>query len=399
MTASRLFALAAIYCAGVGAAAQISKLVPVLSTVGAWYGVDLPSAALLVTAIGVCGCAFGMVVGDLVSRAGLARALAGAVALAVASGLALPLAPSLGAAAAIRVIESLTHLVIVTAAPGLMTRLVPPERRAAILAIWGSFFGIAFVGSQSLAAAGLAAAAPVAFLQGHVLLFIPFLLAQHLAPLRATLREERACGRWGVRVPSLAALLPSRLDAGMLASLAFAFHSGSTTALLTLVPVEAQSRFSLAPPDAAALAAGLPVVWLVATLLASVVLSRTRSVPMTVAGCILVVASLAALAADPSLAVVTLSLAFVGYGCIQAAVFARIGELARDPADVARLSGSYTQLGNIGILVCAPLVAAIMPILGALALPLCAAAGAVGILGLCLASARAARSAPERAAA
>lgn len=399
MTAGSLFALATIYCAGVGAAAQISKLVPVLGTVGAWYGVDLPSAALLVTGIGIGGCLFGMVVGDLVSRAGLARALAGAVVLAIASGLALPLAPSLGAAAAIRVIESLTHLVIVTAAPGLMTRLVPPERRAAVLAVWGSFFGIAFVASQSLAAAGLADAAPVAFLQGHVLLFLPFLLALRLAPLRETLREERACGRWSVRVPSLAALLPSRVDAGVLASLAFAFHSGSTTALLTLVPVEAQSRFSLAPADAAALAAGLPVVWLVATLLASAVLSRTRTVPVAVAGCIVVVASLAALAADPSLAVATLSLAFVGYGCIQAAVFARIGELARDPADVARLSGCYTQLGNIGILVCAPLVATSIPALGALALPLCTGIAAVGILGLCLASARAARNVPERAAA
>lgn len=389
MTLNRILVLAAIYCAGVGAAAQISKLIPVLGAVQEWYDVTLPAATLLVSVIGAGGLVFGMVVGDLVVRAGLARSLAAAAFVALAAGLALTFAPTFPTLGAIRVLESTAHLVVVTAAPGLMSRIAPAEHRTTVLAIWASFFGVAFVASQALAATGFASAAPATFLRVHVILFVPFILALALAPLRGALRDERRDRSIGRGLPPLAAYVPIRLDAVVLAALSFACHSGTTTALLTLFPGEATLRYSLRPEAVALLSVSLPVVWLIATLGASAVLRRSSATTALVAGCVIVLIALAVLAAAPCLAGFSLPVAFVGFGLVQAAVFARIGELATDSGHVARLSGCYTQLGNAGILVTAPVVAALIPHLGTMALPLSAGAATLGILAFQLASRRA----------
>lgn len=327
-----IFALVALYLAGVGAAAQIAKIIPVFGYLTDDIGITLPQATLVMSAIGFAAVLLGSMAGRAVVDLGLWRVMCLACALAIGAGLVLPLAGSMTTLLSLRVIEGLSHIAIVAAAPTLMMALVPKSRAPLIMGVWATFFGVAFGASQAFALTGLADTAPAAFLRWHVILFVPAVfVAVHYW------RAHR------LPAPRIAAwpLLPTELSREqLLVSGVFMLHAGLFTSMLAF----AQTR--IGGDAGAALAPILPLLSLAAAFLGAPILLHAGALTIFVFGTAFVSVCLTlAWFHNPLLGYMG---AFLGVGWMQVGVFAFIGELAKTQEEGSATNGAYTQLGNAG---------------------------------------------------
>jgi len=131
--------------AGVIAAFQVGKAPIALTDLRQDLGIGLAQASWVLSALALVGAALGVVMGSLVSRWGpRPMLLIGLAVMAVASG-AGAVAPGLGLLVTSRVAEGFGLLLVVIAAPALITRLSAPHDRPLVFALWGCFmpFGMA----------------------------------------------------------------------------------------------------------------------------------------------------------------------------------------------------------------------------------------------------------------
>ncbi|MFV0643300.1 MAG: MFS transporter [Sphingomonadaceae bacterium] len=323
--------LAALYFAGVGAATQIAKVIPVLGYLTA-QGLSVSQATLVMSAIGIAAIAFGAVAGQMVVDLGLWRVMAVASVVAVVAGLTLPLAQGFATLMLLRIVEGLSHIAIVAAAPTLMITLAPPARASLVMGIWASFFGVAFALTHVFALSGLNLSDPVAFLRWHVIYVIPAL----------------GFGLWHWQQDSTVmplvrnwALVPRGLiRAQLLAALSFLFHAGVFTTML----VFAQMR--IGGETGAFIAPLLPLISLAFVFVGSSLLAVAGSVPLFLTGA--GVASIALLVALMWVPLEGYICAFAGVGLMQLGIFARIGEVCNTNQATSATNGAYTQLGNVG---------------------------------------------------
>ena len=129
-------AAAVVILAGVSAALHIAKLPPAIAALQAGLGISLLQAAGM-----TAGVAFGVLADGL----GLKRSmLIGLTLLATASALG-PLCNAVPMLMALRALEGFGFLLVVLPAPGLVRRLVPPQRLSRVLGFWGTYmpFGTA----------------------------------------------------------------------------------------------------------------------------------------------------------------------------------------------------------------------------------------------------------------
>ena len=124
----RIITLATLYLSGVGAAAQIAKIIPVFGYLEASKGLSLSDATLTMSAIGFSAILLGAIVGRIIVSLGLWRMLAIASVTSIIAGLILPAMPNFQTLLAVRVVEGIGHLVIVSAAPTLMVNLVEKNK-------------------------------------------------------------------------------------------------------------------------------------------------------------------------------------------------------------------------------------------------------------------------------
>jgi len=128
-----------VFAAGVCAALHVGKLPPAIAALQQALGMTLLQAGFLLSLVQAAGMAAGIAFGVVADAMGLRRSmlvglalLAGASALgAVAGGVPMLLA--------LRAVEGFGFLMVVLPAPGLMRRLIAPQRLSVMLGVWGTY--------------------------------------------------------------------------------------------------------------------------------------------------------------------------------------------------------------------------------------------------------------------
>lgn len=128
-----------VFAAGVCAALHVGKLPPAIGALQQALGMTLLQAGFLLSLVQAAGMAAGIAFGVVADAMGLRRSmltgltlLAGASALgAVADGVPMLLV--------LRAIEGFGFLMVVLPAPGLIRRLVAPQRLNVMLGVWGTY--------------------------------------------------------------------------------------------------------------------------------------------------------------------------------------------------------------------------------------------------------------------
>lgn len=136
--------IAALYGAGLGAAAQFAKISVPFEALNAAYPGAGVALGFVVSLISVLGVVFGFTAGVVVSILGFRKMLIWALVLGAALSALQALMLPLQLLLATRVLEGLSHLVIVVAAPTMMAQISAPKDRALVMTLWSTFFGMAF---------------------------------------------------------------------------------------------------------------------------------------------------------------------------------------------------------------------------------------------------------------
>jgi MFS family permease len=128
--------------AGVVASFQIGKVPPVLPGIRADLGLTLFLASWVISIFNVTGLFFGPLAGALADRLGHRRLLLWGLVIQGGGSLAGSLAGSPGLLLGTRVLEGLGFLVIATATPALIFKIVRPEQIRLALGFWSAFVPI-----------------------------------------------------------------------------------------------------------------------------------------------------------------------------------------------------------------------------------------------------------------
>ena len=186
------FAVFILFAAGLCAAMQFAKVVPVIEMIGHDLGLGLVASSFAVSILGLVGVAFAITIGRAVNSIGLSRALLFALfggALFAALG---ALAPTATLFLVSRFAEGFSHLLIAICAPTLMTAHTTAKDRPIALALWACFFGLGFALNS--------AAAPLIvpdygwrnFLLAHAAIMFLIGCLVHIAVKRSGYRNSRS---------------------------------------------------------------------------------------------------------------------------------------------------------------------------------------------------------------
>ncbi|TFL17428.1 MFS transporter [Jannaschia formosa] len=329
-----------VFLCGLLAAAQFGKIALTLPETAAAFGRPLPQVAPLVSLVGLMGLVLGAMAGGVAAGFGPGRTLLAGLLLGGAMSLIQAALPGYWWFVASRAVEGLAHLALVVAGPPLMAAAASERDRPLVMGLWAVFFGASLAVSAAIFPPILAAGG------------LPLLFALHGAALLAL-----AVPLWRLvpRIPrtpiSLNPLSTHRAIYARMRTVAPALGFWPYTFLFVAL-------VALLPPglDRPRLAASLPIVTLLTTLLGGALCRRFAPWQVTAAGFAGTALGLAGAAvALPG----ALPLAFAAMGLIPGASFAAIPALNAAPADRARATGAIAQLGNLGTVSGTPILAAI----------------------------------------
>ena len=132
-----------VIAAGVCAALHVGKLPPALPALQAALGLTLVQAGFLLSLVQLAGMCAGVAFGVLADGLGLRRSLLGGlVVLALASALG-GLTTGAPMLMLLRATEGFGFLLVVLPAPGLVRQLVPAQRLARAMGLWGAYMPLA----------------------------------------------------------------------------------------------------------------------------------------------------------------------------------------------------------------------------------------------------------------
>ena len=343
-----------LWAGGLGAAAQFAKMGLILPELAGAYPGRGAGTGLLVSLIGLVGVGLGLVMGLLAARIGPRRLLLAALALGAGVSGAQATLPPFGVMLGLRVVEGMSHLGVVVAAPTLIAQVAGPRHRPLAMTLWGTFFGTAFA---AVAWAGL----PLVAARGPGALFAAHAAFMAAAALALLLALPRAAGGPAAERAPLGASAVARRHAAAYASpflaapaLGWAFYTLTFVALLGVLPG------TVAPGDRALLAGAMPLASIAVSMTLGVALLRwTSAVGVVCLGFAAAIGLGTALLLAPGTP--WLCVALLGaLGLVQGASFAAIPQLAPVPADQALANGAVAQTGNLGNLLGTPLLLAVL---------------------------------------
>ena len=132
-----------VIAAGVCAALHVGKLPPAITALRDALGVTLVEAGFLLSLVQLAGMTCGVAFGVLADGLGLRRSMAiGLVVLGAVSAIG-GLAQGVGMLMVLRALEGFGFLLVVLPAPGLVRRLVGPQRVSLVLGLWGAYYPMA----------------------------------------------------------------------------------------------------------------------------------------------------------------------------------------------------------------------------------------------------------------
>lgn len=361
----------ALWGAGLGAAAQYGKFSVIFHLLPDVYPDAGPALGFVVSVVGFVGILFGVVAGLWVVRIRYRRALIAALWVGAAVSVFQALLPPLPLLLASRIIEGLSHLALVVAAPTLISQLCAPKDRGFALTLWGTFFGVAFT---ILVWGGL----PLVDQAG-----IPALMLAHAAYLGVfALILGRTLRALPVEDPPLAAsprrMLQDHLTIYSSARISapavgWLFYTFCFLGILTVLPP------FIAPEQRALVIGAMPLVSIVVSMTLGVTLLRVLSaVGVVVLGFMGSAVTMLWLYIDPGDVLACFVLAGL-LGLIQGASFAAVPQLNAMPAQQAQANGAMAQMGNVGNTLGTPVMAMVTASIGYAGIPILA--GVVFICG------------------
>lgn len=346
------FLVLILWLAGLGAAAQFAKFAVPFGAVGVLYPEAGAHIGWLLTLISALGAVLGMTAGVVVARIGLGRSVI--LALLLGGGISLWQAtlPAFPVMLASRVIEGISHLIIVVAAPTLIAQVTSRRFRGIGMTLWSTFFGVSFavmawIGMPFLDDYGLGA---LLIAHGAYMVLIAVALGLTLGTVGGAEREVTpAQDPSGVIRQHMDAYRSPRVAAP---AAGWLFYTMTFVALLAVLP-------ELLPARSRALIGGLmPIVSIAVSLIAvSALLVKTTAVAITVAGFVLSAGVVMLFFAGLPMAYLAIGL-FATLGLIQGASFAAVPELNTSDESRALANGAMAQMGNLGNLIGTPLLLA-----------------------------------------
>ncbi|MEO0036519.1 MAG: hypothetical protein RLZZ501_2542 [Pseudomonadota bacterium] len=336
--------------AGVVGAFQVGKAPIALPQIRAELGLDLSQAAWILSLLPLTGALTGALLGGLVTRLGPRRVLPAALLLIAAASLGGGLAPGAAALLASRVIEGFGFMLVIIAAPALVTLATHPHDRPLAFGLWGCFmpFGMAVA----------MLAAPLLPAIGWRGLWLAMAALLTLAALLAWRRLPAAPAPAGLA----AAATPARLLHDLAHTLAapgprllaplFLCYSVCYIGLTGFLPTLLIERMAISPGAAGLLTALVAAANMVGNLAASPLLRR--GVPAwrpILAGALTIAAtaSLIYLPATPAPLAYALALLFSAVGgLLPACLFAAAAAHAPTPRLVPVALGLLMQGSTIG---------------------------------------------------
>jgi MFS family permease len=132
-----------VILAGVSAALHVGKLPPAIPTLQQALGLTLLQAAFLLSMVQGAGMCAGVAFGALADALGLRRSMLIGLALIALASVLGGLSQQVALLLALRALEGFGFLLVVLPAPGLVRRLVPPERVSLMLGMWGAYMPLA----------------------------------------------------------------------------------------------------------------------------------------------------------------------------------------------------------------------------------------------------------------
>ncbi len=350
----------AIWCAGLGAAAQFGKISILYQDLEAHYAeAGAVGIGVMVSIVGFVGLIFGTSAGLAVARVGPRRALLAALGLGAMVSLVQAVLPPYPVMMATRILEGVSHLGIVVVGPVAIATVAPRELQGAAMTLWSSFFGLTYAILAWFAPALVA-------VWGDGALFVA---------------HAGWMGLWGgvlfALMPPDARLTAARSDRGILALHWEIYASPSLAApamgflcyTVTYVAVPTLLPSVVTPGWGGFIAVTMPLVSIIVSLTLGVwLLSRMAAVRLVQAGFASGIVSALGLWAFWGTGVVeaVFALALAGaVGIVQGASFAALAQLNPRPEDRARAAGAIAQLGNLGTTAGTPLLALILARAGA----------------------------------
>lgn len=346
-----------VILAGVGAALHVGKLPPAITALQAELGLTLVAAGFLLSLVQLAGMALGAAFGLVADGIGPRRSQIAGLVLLGAASTAGGFATGAAALMALRAAEGFGFLLVVLPAPGLVRRLVAPQRLAGMLGLWGTYMPLAtalalLAGPWALAAVGWRgwwwALAAVAFvLAGAVAAGVPRDTAAAHAPSLAGW-AARLRGTLGAREPWWLAT-------------SFAVYSGQWLAVVGFLPAIYQQA-GVGGAQVGVLTALAAAVNALGNLGGGQLLQRGAAPPRVLAAGFVAMAAAAALAFAPlglpPAARYAAVLVFSGVGgVIPATLFSLAVRLAPGEDRIATTVGWMQQWSSLGQFAGPPLVA------------------------------------------
>ena len=344
-----------LWGAGLGAAGQYAKISVIFDRLGPVYPDAGPALGFIVSLVGFVGILLGVVAGLVVARIRYRRAMLWALWVGAAVSLFQSLLPALPLLLLSRVIEGMSHLAIVVAAPTLIAQFSAPRHIGFALTLWSTFFSVAFallvaLGLPLVEARGLSAlfVAHAIWMAGFGVVLTLFLRPVEVPPQgRLTMGGIVADHFTIYRSPRIAAP-----GAGWL------FYTFCFLAILTVLP-------PYMPAGWRALVTGtMPLVSIAVSMTLGVAALRVMTaVQLVQIGFALSVAALLWLLVAPGYPAACLALAGA-LGLVQGGSFAAIPQLNTAAATQAQAYGALAQTGNLGNTIGTPVLLAILGLAG-----------------------------------
>jgi predicted MFS family arabinose efflux permease len=351
-----------LWVAGISAAMQFAKFSVSFDTLLNHYQTTATLTGAALSAVGLVGLVFGVSAGMIASRVGYLKVLVGALLLGGCLSFIQSFLPPFNVLFITRILEGLSQLGVVVAAPTLIAKLSAPQHKALTMGIWGTFFGVAFAvsgwaGKSLLDQYGLS----TLFLSHGILIStigIMLLVILRKNPVLDLVPAANNQGRFFSQMMRI-----YRNPRALLPSFVFLFYTCTLVSVLTYVPgliseVSLQKWMLVL----------LPLITTSGTFLAGAIAQywmRPQRVALVAYAGVAVSALVLSLIGDTALLfclVVGVMVLFLGM--VPGAALAMIPALARNPGEQAQSYGLMAQFGNIGGTMGPPTFATVMAVYG-----------------------------------
>ena len=339
-----------LWCAGLGAATQFAKIAVPFGEVGLLYPNYADGLGWLLSIISLMGAVLGATSGAITGRVGPVRLLLWGLVLGGGISLLQATLPGFALMLASRVVEGLSHLAIVVAAPTLIAQITQGKGRNVAMVLWSSFFGVAFAlnawfGLPFVDRFGL----PSYFtLHGGLMLVIAALVIACRLPVVAIEAGENPGGFLQAHLQTYRSPFISA------PALGWFFYTLTFVSLLAILPGR------LPEGQGAAIAALMPLAGIVLSWLAvPLLLNVMPSIAVVNLGFGLGILTILALFLGAPLAVIGIAL-FAVLGLVQGGSFAAVPQLNASANAQALSYGAMAQMGNAGNLLGTPVLLAVL---------------------------------------